>query len=107
MAERGGVTGCEYGRHPLRFDPQNRMPDGVNRRLDAMQPLAFDPMLDCSPSEPERAQLRDRHDPVLSLRKRRDGDIRLPKTMTVMGFGNRIGHVPEFRRRRVTRARRV
>jgi hypothetical protein len=93
VAERGGVTGCEYGRHPLRFDPQNRMPDGVNRRLDAMQPLAFDPMLDCSLSEPERAQLRDRHDPVLSLRKRRDG--------------NRIGHVPEFRRRRVTRARRV
>jgi hypothetical protein len=69
------------------------MSDRVYRGLDAMEPAAPAPVLDSAPSEPERAELRDRHHPVLPLRERRDR--------------NRIGHAPEFARRCVTRVRAV
>ena len=83
------------------------MPNGIDRRFDAMKTPASDPVLDRAPSKPELTQLREGDDPVLPFRDRRDRDIRLQKTMTVMGPGKRVGHAAEFAPRRVTRVRRV
>ena len=72
------------------------MSDGVDVRLDAMQPPSPESMLDRAPPEPKLAKLRARHDSMLLFGDRRDRDIRLQRTMSVMGFATATGMVPSF-----------
>ena len=61
----GGASGSEDSGPEAPARGQDRMADGVDAAVDAVQPPALHPPRDPAATEPERAQLRDRHDAVL------------------------------------------
>jgi len=80
MAEHRTDTGGQHGSHPPALACECGVPDGVDAVVQAMKPAGPRAAVDRVVAEPERSQLRTRHDAVLSSRERRDWHVRGAKT---------------------------
>jgi hypothetical protein len=72
VAQHRAGPGGEHRRQPLPPRPQDRVADRVHAAMHGVKQPAHDAVIDSALPEPEREQLRPRHDAVLTRRERRD-----------------------------------
>ena len=75
------------------------MADGVYASMEGVQTTASDPVLDRPSPNPELAQLRPRHDPVLTARELGNRPVHITRPMLsihdMLMFGG-VGHPAEY-----------
>ena len=75
VAEHRAVAAREHGGEPVRLAPEPPMPQRVDAAVERAQPRGGDAPVDRAGGEPERAQLRARHDSPLTVGQVRDPDV--------------------------------
>jgi hypothetical protein len=76
MAQRRSLTSPEHGREHLAFSRERNVADRIHAVRHPIQPALFDAARDRVTIESGRQQLRERHQPVLTPRKRRNHAVR-------------------------------
>jgi hypothetical protein len=75
VTESRSLAGPEHRGHPTRFLREARVADRVHAAVNAVQPAGVDTMGHRSARQPERGQLPDRDQPVLTPRDLRDQSV--------------------------------